>query len=65
MKLQTIKAGWLGYSTVLINKNILNSSKQYHHCIASVGIGTILGFYINRPSQNVLLNITKIKTSVI
>jgi len=35
---------WLGWTTILINKNILHSSNQYYAYIAGIGTGTILGF---------------------
>lgn len=38
---------WMGWSTVLMNKNILEPSlKQYNWYVTGIGIGTMLGFMI-------------------
>jgi len=37
---------WLGWSTILVERNILTSSKQYYPYIIGIGTGTILGFLV-------------------
>jgi len=37
---------WSGWTTVLANRNILTSPKQYHAYMAGIGVGTILGFEV-------------------
>lgn len=38
---------WLGWSTVLLNKNILLPNRGNHHAyVAGIGIGTLMGFAV-------------------
>jgi threonine/homoserine/homoserine lactone efflux protein len=47
---------WLGWSTVLINKNILQTSFcQYNWYVIGIGLGTILGFMVFIYAGNYLV----------
>ena len=47
---------WLGWSTVLMNKNILlPSSDQYNWYVGGIGIGTMLGFMVFIYAGNYLV----------
>ena len=38
---------WLGWSTVLINKGVLQASaKQYNYYVVGIGLGTMMGFSV-------------------
>ncbi|HMG69296.1 MAG TPA: LysE family transporter [Chitinophagaceae bacterium] len=48
---------WLGWSTVLMNKNILKPSAiQYNWYVTGIGIGTILGFAVFIYAGNYLVS---------
>ncbi|HEX4852353.1 MAG TPA: LysE family transporter, partial [Puia sp.] len=60
---------WLGWSTVLINKNILQTKqKQYNFYVVGIGLGTMMGFslfilagsyFINAITQhNLIINLS-------
>ncbi len=47
---------WLGWSTVLINKNILQTSfSQYNWYVIGIGLGTVLGFMVFIYAGNYLV----------
>ena len=47
---------WLGWSTVLMNKNILKPSfTQYNWYVTGIGIGTVLGFMVFIYAGNYLV----------